>query len=295
MEISEELALAMVETEAGKAWAKRAEKWDGQPYNIFISCSDKDRDVARQISATLGDLCINHFFYLKDMNWGDDIVKRVKDSVAQCTHLLLIATANSQGTPWVTYELGQADALDKGILAFVPDTTLQLDDVLKRHHYVSSIGAVREFFSRPNISIDAIDDFLAEVLGELPVPLAEYQVAEVQPDEQSTIWYTPRRPPDVKRGGSIAISGSANEPRVEVREWTSSGTKEQFRLEFDDTRRALRHIVLHGEARGVCLTSGEPMEKRLRGDKYGWRTSRTFWIETVKHLREKLGAGHSSC
>lgn len=292
MKISDEMAKALLTVEAGKQWSERAEKWKGQRYNIFISCSDSDREVAGQVSAILGGMCVDHFFYLKDMNWGDEILERVKEAIAQCTHLLLIATTNSQGSEWVTYELGQADALGKGVLTFVPDSTLQLGDVLKRHHYVTTLEAIREFFSRPSISPDALDDFLAEVLGELPAPITQFVPQGPGSDSESLVWRTPKVPPEAKRGCTILIAGAQDDPRVEVRTWTAGGAKEEFRLEFADAHRAVRLTLLHGSPRdrGILLNRDEPILQRLKsGDKFGWKTDRAFWIEAVTRLRRLLG------
>ncbi|SRR5216684_3509051 len=160
LEISEEVSPCHRKHASGTGVVRTREKveWTTvQRVRQLLCAGQRRRESGRSNSHEFG---VSHFVYLRDMKWGDHIAERVKAAIAQCTHLLLIATATSQESGWVAYELGQAVALGKGVLTFVPHAMLQLNDVLKRHLYVTQYDAIREFFSRPNISREAVDESL---------------------------------------------------------------------------------------------------------------------------------------
>jgi hypothetical protein len=103
---------------------------------LFISYSRADAAAVDELSALLTGLKIPHFLDRKDITWGLRIRKEVKQALGRATHVIVVISASSLKSGWVSYELGIASGVEIArrrrlpILPWVLNPELTLPDYL---------------------------------------------------------------------------------------------------------------------------------------------------------------------
>ena len=96
-------------------------------YLVFISHSEKDRWVARQMAALIGKQGQRHdietFLDEKDIEGGESIPNSVRKNIRECDEFLVLLSRYSIERPWVLIEIGAAWVLGKRITAIVDKVT----------------------------------------------------------------------------------------------------------------------------------------------------------------------------
>ena len=124
---------------AGKPATKRkakeltTRKARGKPtepsaYTVFISHSSKEKWIAGQISKEIKALGAQTWLDLKDLRGGDEIRRSIKRGIRASQEAVVLLSANSITSQWVSYEVGVADSQGKRITPILnnlaPDETL---------------------------------------------------------------------------------------------------------------------------------------------------------------------------
>ena len=117
------------------------------PY-VFISYAHEDTKIATQISKILEAYGIPHFLDLKEINWGSKIARKVRASLKQCTHQIIVFSPATDDSSWVHYECGNADGGGKILLPYLTHKRQRLpgylSDTLTKH----SMSEVKHFFQK---------------------------------------------------------------------------------------------------------------------------------------------------
>lgn len=96
-------------------------------YDIFISYSHRDSQLARSLYSKLKDAGLRCFLAEKDIAAAERWESRIRDALRASQRILLIITPNSKDSHWVVAEAGAAWALDKPLvpaLAYVNESEL---------------------------------------------------------------------------------------------------------------------------------------------------------------------------
>ena len=97
-------------------------------YTVFISHSLKEEWIAGQISKEIIALGAKTWLDLKDLHGGDEIRRSIKRGIRASQEAVVLLSANSITSQWVSYEVGVADSQGKRITPILnnlaPDETL---------------------------------------------------------------------------------------------------------------------------------------------------------------------------
>lgn len=112
----------------GKYQATREPRAAPATYTVFISHSSKESWIAQQISKEVVALGAKAWLDLKDLRGGDDIRRSIKRGIRASHEAVVLLSANSITSQWVSYEAGVADSQGKRITPILnnltPDKTL---------------------------------------------------------------------------------------------------------------------------------------------------------------------------
>jgi hypothetical protein len=96
-------------------------------YLVFISHSEKDRWVARQMAALIGEqgrrYGVETFLDEKDIEGGESISDSIRKNIQECDEFLVLLSRYSIDRPWVLIEIGAAWVLGKRITAIIDKVT----------------------------------------------------------------------------------------------------------------------------------------------------------------------------
>jgi nucleoside 2-deoxyribosyltransferase len=96
-------------------------------YLVFVSHSEKDGWIARQIAAQIERKCLRYgvktFLYEKHIAGGEAIPDSIRNNIQQCDEFLVLLSRYSIDRPWVLIEMGAAWALEKPIIAITDKVT----------------------------------------------------------------------------------------------------------------------------------------------------------------------------
>ena len=96
-------------------------------YDIFISYSHSDSQLARSLYSKLNAAGLRCFLAEKDIAAAERWESRIRDALRASQRIVLIVTPNSKGSHWVVAEAGAAWALGKPLvpaLAYVKESEL---------------------------------------------------------------------------------------------------------------------------------------------------------------------------
>lgn len=112
---------------------------------VFISYSSVDDGMAKQLTAALDEIGIQYFFDRKDVEWGDDVVRKITDGLSESAALIVIISPASLKSQWVPFEIGHATGLGKKILPFLTHPSLDVPAYLQRLHHKTDLKAVQDY------------------------------------------------------------------------------------------------------------------------------------------------------
>jgi len=96
-------------------------------YLVFISHSEKDRWIAKQMAALIEERGRKHsiktFLYEKDIKGGEPIPDSIRRNIQECREFVVLLSRYSLGRAWVFIEIGAAWALEKLIVAITDKVT----------------------------------------------------------------------------------------------------------------------------------------------------------------------------
>jgi len=94
---------------------------------VFISHSEKDRWIAKQIAVLVEEKCrgynVKTFLYEKDIAGGESIPESIRKNIQECSEFLVLLSRYSIDRPWVLIEIGAAWVLGKRITAIIDKVT----------------------------------------------------------------------------------------------------------------------------------------------------------------------------
>ncbi|HTF36845.1 MAG TPA: toll/interleukin-1 receptor domain-containing protein [Blastocatellia bacterium] len=88
------------------------------PYKVFISSTQRDIDVARDLARRIEEAGVR-VFPVEDTVPGDGEAVSVTRSLREADEVIVILTDNSVNSPWVLYEMGAASGLHKRVTPLV--------------------------------------------------------------------------------------------------------------------------------------------------------------------------------
>ena len=99
----------------------------GKTYLVFISHSEKDRWIAKQMAALIEERCreydVRTFLDEKDITGGESIPESIRKNIQECSEFLVLLSRYSIDRPWVLIEIGAAWVLGKRIIAIIDKIT----------------------------------------------------------------------------------------------------------------------------------------------------------------------------
>src|SRR6185295_2493585 len=75
---------------------------------LFISCSSSDEPFARGLTERLRREGFDSFLYVKSIDWGQEIPKRIHEGLDHASHIVVLVSPGSEQSGWVAYEVGYA-------------------------------------------------------------------------------------------------------------------------------------------------------------------------------------------
>ena len=99
--------------------------------SAFISYSTDASNKAEAVSKHLEGLKISSFVFEKDLKKDKGQHQaRIRSEIEKCDSMILILSAKSKDSPWVSHELGIASGLNKDIYVFKTSHNLLLPEYL---------------------------------------------------------------------------------------------------------------------------------------------------------------------
>ncbi len=101
------------------------------PKSAFISYSTDASNKAKAVSKYLEGLHIGSFVFEKDLKKDKGSHQAsIRLKIEECDSMILILSAKSKDSPWVSHELGIASGLNKDIYVFKTAHNLRLPEYL---------------------------------------------------------------------------------------------------------------------------------------------------------------------
>jgi len=129
----------------------------GKPYLVFISHSEKDRWIARQMAVLIEEKCREHsvktFLDEKDIAGGESIPESIRKNIQECSEFLVFLSRYSIDRPWVLIEIGAAWVLGKRITAIIDKVTPEeMPDIITPYKA---------------LDLNSFDEYLEQLLGRV--------------------------------------------------------------------------------------------------------------------------------
>jgi hypothetical protein len=112
-----------------KAGAKKARSSRRPKYKVFISHSSLDKFIAERMGELISKAGANYWLDVRDLPGGGNIRDEIKKGVHESQEVIILFSANSVGSDWISFEIGVASAKRKiliPILNNVDHTSIQL-------------------------------------------------------------------------------------------------------------------------------------------------------------------------
>ncbi len=118
---------------------------------VFISYSHVDKDIVEKMTSFFDEVYIPYFLDEKDIKWGDDIKKVIKDTLDnEITHELVIISPASLKSQWVWYELGFATAKKIKVLPYLTHPSIDVPAIISAYNYMTDMKGIKEYFTAQN-------------------------------------------------------------------------------------------------------------------------------------------------
>jgi len=107
-------------------------------YNIFISSSHKDRDLARDLARRLKEAGVQSTYSELTLSAGSKYEKMFMELLKDADEIIPILSSNSVDNFWMMFEIGAASSLRKKITPVVVGLEKQdLPPVIKQLKYIN--------------------------------------------------------------------------------------------------------------------------------------------------------------
>lgn len=118
-------------------------------YLVFISHSEKDRWVAKQVATLIEQrgrrYGVKTFLDEKDIAGGESIPEAIRRNIQDCDEFLVLLSRYSIDRPWVLIELGASWVLGKRITAIIDKVTPEeMPDVIAPYKAID-LNSFEEF------------------------------------------------------------------------------------------------------------------------------------------------------
>lgn len=123
-----------------------------KPYTVFISATQRDQELAKDLSKRLQSVGVNVTYVEEDIRLGDSrsITKRIQDAMQASDEVFVLMTHNSAQDPWISFETGAALSLEKPVTPILvgvdeksPTVTLSGHAPVKYSDLDKAIGEVQ--------------------------------------------------------------------------------------------------------------------------------------------------------
>lgn len=258
-------------------------------FHVFISYSKVDRSIALEISKLLAEMGIPYFFDEKDIGWGKDVTKTIGAALTASTHVIVILSPTSVGSSWVSFEVGQAEALGKTILPYVTDSTVKIPGFLERWHYKTRIDEVSDFFKTLPLDREDLEELYGVVMSRLP-GLDSYLYSSKESYENKDVWICTESGSNCPVG-RIEIEGEGSKRNVvidHVRAYGDSSVRDHHVIRYDDLSNEIvaeDTVASHGDLAANLGIGGSTYDRR-----FTWPASVFFWEAMVELLKTRLPA-----
>lgn len=118
------------------------------PLRIFISYSHTNQQEIEELERIISKAGIEYFLDVNDMEFGDDIVARVRTEIKNCTHFLIYISPASRKSEWVWCEIGMALGFQRIIIPYLGDPAIDIPKVLKNLNYISTPSGFNVFLQQ---------------------------------------------------------------------------------------------------------------------------------------------------
>jgi hypothetical protein len=123
-------------------------------YNVFISSSYKDRDLARDLTRRLKDAGVHTTYSELTLSAGSNYEKTFMGLLKSADEVIVILSSNSVGNLWMMFEIGAASGLRKKVTPVVVGLEREeLPSVVKQLKY---------------IKYDKLSDYIANIERRAP-------------------------------------------------------------------------------------------------------------------------------
>jgi len=99
----------------------------GKDYLVFISHSERDKWIAKQMSNQIEEKCkeynVKTFLYEKNIEGGESIPESIRKNIQECDEFVVLISRYSIDRPWILIEIGAAWVLGKRITAIIDKVT----------------------------------------------------------------------------------------------------------------------------------------------------------------------------
>lgn len=107
-------------------------------YNVFISSSHKDRDLARDLARRLKDAGVHTTYSELTLSAGSGYEKTFMELLKYADEIIVILSSHSVDNLWMMFEIGAASSLRKKITPVVVGLEKQeLPPVIKQLKYIN--------------------------------------------------------------------------------------------------------------------------------------------------------------
>jgi hypothetical protein len=126
----------------------------GDRYDVFLSYSQRDDTIARELAAKFKEAGLRCFLAEKDIEAGEQFEAKIREAIRSSDRLVVLITPRARNSWWVKFEVGAAWALEKELIAalmFVKASNL--------------IEPIRKYQARRVETPDQIIAFVNELAG----------------------------------------------------------------------------------------------------------------------------------
>jgi TIR domain-containing protein/SH3 domain-containing protein len=113
---------------------------------VFISHSNRDRWVARKISADLNEIGVETFLDEKDIETGESIDEAIGNQLKDCDECLIVLSPASLNSHWVLIEIGGAKALGKRLVPILLNIGVNDMPAPISKHLVRDINEIEKYY-----------------------------------------------------------------------------------------------------------------------------------------------------
>lgn len=100
---------------------RQLKELDEETFDVFISYSSKQRDIALSISEELKKHGLNPWIDVKLLQGGDEYLEKIPSAIQNSTMLLVVLTSDAIESSWVTKEINVAISSHKVVVPYKSD------------------------------------------------------------------------------------------------------------------------------------------------------------------------------